>query len=63
MLSDIEIAQSATLKPIVDIAAQVGLTSDDIEQYGKYKAKVSHEKDLRDIRQENAAALAEDAAT
>jgi len=40
MLSDIEIAQSATLEPIVDIAAKVGLTPDDIEQYGKYKAKV-----------------------
>ena len=40
MLSDIEIAQSATLQPITDIAAKVGLTPDDIEQYGKYKAKV-----------------------
>jgi formate--tetrahydrofolate ligase len=40
MLSDIEIAQSATMEPIVDIAAKVGLTPDDIEQYGKYKAKV-----------------------
>ena len=40
MLSDIEIAQSATLEPITDIAAKVGLGPDDIEQYGKYKAKV-----------------------
>jgi formate--tetrahydrofolate ligase len=40
MLSDIEIAQSAVLEPIVDIAAKVGLGADDIEQYGKYKAKV-----------------------
>ncbi|MGI6557453.1 MAG: formate--tetrahydrofolate ligase [Limnochordia bacterium] len=41
MLSDIEIAQSAKLKPIKDIAASIGLTEDDLEYYGKYKAKVS----------------------
>ncbi|WP_198299758.1 formate--tetrahydrofolate ligase [Tumebacillus avium] len=41
MKSDIEIAQAATLRPIQEIAAQVGLTPDDIEQYGKYKAKIS----------------------
>ncbi len=38
--SDIEIAQSATLKPITEIAASVGLSEDDLELYGKYKAKV-----------------------
>jgi len=38
--SDIEIAQSAKLKPIVEIAASLGLTEDDIELYGKYKAKI-----------------------
>ncbi|MCR4401844.1 MAG: formate--tetrahydrofolate ligase [Firmicutes bacterium] len=37
---DIEIAQSARLEPIGHIAAKVGLTEDDIEYYGKYKAKV-----------------------
>jgi formate--tetrahydrofolate ligase len=37
---DIEIAQSATLKPIIEIAASLGLTDDDIELYGKYKAKI-----------------------
>ena len=37
---DIEIAQSAELKPITEIAASLGLTEDDIEQYGKYKAKI-----------------------
>ncbi len=37
---DIEIAQSAKLKPIVEIAASLGLTEDDIELYGKYKAKI-----------------------
>ncbi len=38
--SDIEIAQSATLKPITEIAASAGLREDDLELYGKYKAKV-----------------------
>ena len=40
MLSDIEIAEQATLKPISEIAQKIGLTSDDLEFYGKYKAKV-----------------------
>jgi len=35
--SDIEIAQSAKLKPITEIAVSLGLTEDDIELYGKYK--------------------------
>jgi methylenetetrahydrofolate dehydrogenase (NADP+)/methenyltetrahydrofolate cyclohydrolase/formyltetrahydrofolate synthetase/formate--tetrahydrofolate ligase len=38
--SDIEIAQAATLRPILEIAAQVGLSEDDLELFGKYKAKV-----------------------
>jgi len=37
---DIEIAQSAKLKPIIEIAAGLGLKEDDIELYGKYKAKI-----------------------
>ncbi len=41
MLSDLEIAQRATMKPIHEIAEGIGLTEDDIEPYGKYKAKVS----------------------
>jgi formate--tetrahydrofolate ligase len=41
VLSDIEIAQQAKLQPIQEIAAKVGLTDDDLELYGKYKAKVS----------------------
>lgn len=41
MLSDLEIAQSAHLKPITEIAKSLGLDEDDIELYGKYKAKVS----------------------
>jgi formate--tetrahydrofolate ligase len=38
--SDIEIAQAANMKHIKEIAANLGLTEDDIEQYGKYKAKI-----------------------
>ncbi|MGQ9780196.1 MAG: formate--tetrahydrofolate ligase [Bacillota bacterium] len=41
MLSDIEIAQRATLRPITEIARRVGLTEDDYEPYGRYKAKIS----------------------
>ena len=38
--SDLEIAQAARLRPIRDVAAEVGLTEDDLDYYGKYKAKV-----------------------
>ncbi len=38
--SDIEIAQAATMLPISEIAAKAGLTEDQLEHYGKYKAKV-----------------------
>ena len=38
--TDIEIAQAAKPRPIVDVAADLGLTPDDIDQYGKYKAKI-----------------------
>lgn len=41
VLSDIEIAQQTTLEPIAKIAEKVGLTDDDLELYGKYKAKIS----------------------
>ena len=41
MKTDIEIARECTLRPIGEIAAKLGLTEDDIEQYGKYKAKVT----------------------
>ncbi|WP_213996013.1 formate--tetrahydrofolate ligase [Tepidanaerobacter syntrophicus] len=40
--SDIEIAQSTKLKDIREIAAKVGFSEDDIELYGKYKAKVDY---------------------
>lgn len=39
--SDIEIAQSAKLKPIMDIAKEWGIEEDEVELYGKYKAKIS----------------------
>lgn len=42
MLTDIEIAQQATLQPITDIAATVGIEPQDLEQYGMYKAKLSY---------------------
>ncbi|MGT2828495.1 formate--tetrahydrofolate ligase [Streptococcus hillyeri] len=44
MKTDIEIAQSVALKPITEIVEQVGITFDDIELYGKYKAKLSFDK-------------------
>ena len=39
--SDIAIAQAAKLRPIRDVAAELGLSEDDLELYGKYKAKIS----------------------
>ena len=41
--SDIEIAQASPMKAITDIAAKAGISSNDIEQYGKYKAKITFE--------------------
>ena len=43
MLTDVEIAQSAVMEPIQEIAKKVGLKEDDLELYGKYKAKISLE--------------------
>lgn len=40
MKTDIEIAQSSAIKPIVEVAARLGLKEDDLELYGKYKAKI-----------------------
>ena len=40
-MTDIEIADQATLEPINKIAESIGLDDDQIEQYGKYKAKIS----------------------
>ncbi|MCR4851800.1 MAG: formate--tetrahydrofolate ligase [Lachnospiraceae bacterium] len=43
MKSDIEIATSAQLQPITQIAKKLGIEEDDLELYGKYKAKLSNE--------------------
>lgn len=41
MLSDIEIAQQAKMQKITDVAAKLGISEEDIELYGRYKAKLS----------------------
>lgn len=43
MKTDIQIAQEATMLPIKDVAASIGVEEDDLELYGKYKAKISDE--------------------
>ena len=43
MKSDIEIAQEAVLQPIKNVAAKYDICEDDLELYGKYKAKISDE--------------------
>ena len=43
MKTDIEIAQESVLEPITKVAGQLGITEDDLELYGKYKAKLSDE--------------------
>jgi formate--tetrahydrofolate ligase len=48
--SDIEIAQQAKLRPIVDVAAELGLGADDLDLYGKYKAKIALEVAERPAR-------------
>jgi len=41
MLSDLEIAQAAKMKPILEIVEEIGLKEEEVDLYGKYKAKVS----------------------
>ena len=53
MLSDIEIAQKADIKPIVDIATKIGIHPDELELYGHYKAKLSDELEKRIKKSEN----------
>ena len=48
MKTDIEIAQSIELQPIVDVVKKIGLVDDDLELYGKYKAKLSFDK-IREV--------------
>ena len=40
MMTDLEIAQAAKLKPIQEIAKNIGLKDDELELYGKHKAKI-----------------------
>ena len=49
MLSDIEIAQQAKLRPIQQVAGDLGLSDDHVEPYGKYKAKIAFEIDREKI--------------
>ncbi|MCK5447687.1 MAG: formate--tetrahydrofolate ligase, partial [Gemmatimonadetes bacterium] len=43
MPTDIDIAQNATLRPILDVAAEIGLNSDDLRPYGHTMAKITPE--------------------
>ena len=43
MKTDIEIAQEAQMLPITEVVKEIGLTADELELYGKYKAKISNE--------------------
>lgn len=43
MKTDIQIAQEAVMEPIVEVAEKIGITEDELELYGKYKAKISDE--------------------
>ena len=51
MKTDIQIAQEATLKPISEIAAQLGLSEENISLYGRYKAKIDHRLAAREAKQ------------
>lgn len=53
MKSDIEIAHEVVLKPIQQIASQIGISEDAMEPYGKYKAKISFEPNEAKIKQSN----------
>jgi len=53
MLNDIQIAQSAKMLPILEVAKKIGLEEEDIELYGKYKGKISLEALRRNEAKEN----------
>ncbi|MCG9879415.1 MAG: formate--tetrahydrofolate ligase [Bacteroidia bacterium] len=53
MKSDIEIAREVKLEPIQNIAAKIGVNEDQLEQYGKYKAKLSYVMDEAKIAKSN----------
>lgn len=52
MKTDIEIAQSVTLQPITQVVESLGIDFDDIELYGKYKAKLTFDK-IRSVEKNN----------
>lgn len=56
MLSDIEIAQKAKMKPIVEVAKKVGIKESDLELYGRYKAKLGM-KLIRSLEKKKAGKL------
>ena len=51
MKTDIQIAQEATLQPIKEVAATIGIEEEDLELYGKYKAKISDERSVSEAGQ------------
>lgn len=51
MLTDIEIAQSVELEVIYDIAKKIGISTDQLEHYGKYKAKINIDEDTLNKKQ------------
>ena len=51
MLTDLEIAQQATIWPIEKIAETIGLKPEDLDLYGRYKAKI-HWQDIKKAPQE-----------
>ena len=59
MMTDIEIAQKAEMKHIREVAAKLGISEDDLDLYGKYKAKLSDEliRRLRATRTESLSSL------
>ena len=50
MKTDIQIAQEATMEPIKNVAASIGIEEEDLEFYGKYKAKLSAELKGSDVK-------------
>lgn len=53
MLSDIEIAQGAKLRPILDVAKEIGIQENQLEPYGKTKAKIDFDIDHERINNSN----------
>ena len=52
MKSDLQISQETTLKPIIEVAKTIGIQEDDLELYGKYKAKINFST-INDLKQKS----------